>query len=250
MLAEAVSKNGAGESQEFSMPGASAVPWEDYGGDYDYVSEPLEPSATDYSSTNDPDDYDYHSVASNGRDVDYSDYGGGNQDYSDQDYSDYGDYGGRGAGKRSAGDNGVSPLILGIVAGVSLLSLLVAVGGVCWMCAVRRRRNRGPPSHGLPAFTGPLKRNVVDAEKAREGPGVSQPIAAGGGAGGLMNFFSRRRGNLNSVTAAPSGPNSLPRGGAEARLVGRQDGVPIRVQVAPLEAAEDHAAPLSPSHSV
>ena len=27
-------------------------------------------------------------------------------------------------------------------------------------------------------------------------------------------------------------------------------GVPIRVQVAPLEAAEDHAAPLSPSHSV
>ena len=65
-----------------------------------------------------------------------------------------------------------------------------------------------------------------------------------------MNLFSRRRGNLTSVTAAPSGPNSLPRGGAEARLVGRQDGVPIRVQVAPLEAAEDNAAPLSPSRSV
>ena len=79
---------------------------------------------------------------------------------------------------------------------------------------------------------------------------MSQPIVAGGGAGGLMNFFSRRRGNLNSVTAAHSGPDSLPRGGVGARLVGRQDGVPIRVQVAPPEADEGYHAPLSPSPSV
>ena len=311
VLAEAVSKNGAGDSQEFSMPGASATPFADYdyGEDYDYASEPQQPVPMPGPSPSSPtaplpettppasalaggvtpsgspradgdyfEEYDYspeqmdysygdysdedysrtddsstdYSAAGNGRDSvqpvgdysygDYGDYGVGNQDYGD-----YGDYG---AANRSVGDKGVSPLILGIVAGVSLLSLLVAVGGIAWMCAARRRRNRGAPSHGLPAFAGPLKRNVVDAEKAREGPGVSQPIVAGGGAGGLMNFFSRRRGNLNSVTAAHSGPDSLPRGGVGARLVGRQDGVPIRVQVAPPEADEGYHAPLSPSPSV
>ena len=301
VLAEAVSKNGAGDSQEFSMPGGSATPFGDYdyGEDNEYTPEPQEPVPTpgppsssptaplpgttppssvlaggvtpsgspradgdyfeEYDNTSEHTDYSYEdysstdsSAAGSGRDSvlpvgDYSDGDYGDYGVGSQDYGDYGDYG---AANRSVGGNAVSPLVLGIVAGVSLLALLVAVGGVCWMCAVRRRRNRGAPSHGLPAFAGPLKRNVVDAEKAREGPGVSQPIAAGGGAGGLMNFFSRRRGNLNSVTASQSGPDSLPRGGAEARLVGRQDGVPIRVQVAPPEADEGHHAPLSPSPSV
>ena len=172
--------------------------------------------------------------------------------YSDGDYSLGGDFDyateTSGQSERSSAP---SALVYGLVAGVVVAAVVAALTLVCCLC---RSRRQVPPSHGLPSFSGPLKRNVEEAEKAREGPGVSQPIAAGGGPGGLLSYFSRRRGNLNSVTTAQCGPESVPRGGQGARIVGRQDGVPVRVQVqlpgVRQEADSDPSfQPLSPSRS-
>ena len=320
--AQPVSKNGGGDSQNFSMPGSPGeegeakhgdgddelvLSGEDYSdayGDYssgDYATgaegpaSPGEASSDvsghgDYSHGGDYDyDYDYtgaegpaspgeagsavstHGDYSHGGDYDYDydnsgtgvstspdeaygeSYAEAYEDaYSDGDYSLGGDFDyateTSGQSERSSAP---SALVYGLVAGVVVAAVVAALTLVCCLC---RSRRQVPQSHGLPSFSGPLKRNVEEAEKAREGPGVSQPIAAGGGPGGLLSYFSRRRGNLNSVTTVQCGPESVPRGGQGARIVGRQDGVPVRVQVqlpgVRQEADSDPSfQPLSPSRS-
>ena len=286
--AQPVSKNGGGDSQNFSMPGSpgeegeakhgdgddkQVLSDEDYSDAYDDYSSgdyatgaegPVSPGEAgsgvsahgDYSQGGDY-DYDYDNSGAGVSTSPDEAYGESYAEAYEDAYS-YGDYslGGdfdyatetSGQSERSSAP---SALVYGLVAGVVVAAVAAALTLVCCLC---RSRRQVPPSHGLPSFSGPLKRNVEAAEKAREGPGVSQPIAAGGGAGGLLSYFSRRRGNLNSVTTVHCGPESVPRGGQGARIVGRQDGVPVRVQVqlpgVRQEADIDPSfQPLSPSRS-